>query len=448
VFGGLPSGSYTVVESTDDSTDSCTPSDPDGFVSTTPNEVEVEVASTRTARVNFGDFKGAKVSGFVFNDRGDGSSNSTQANNALFDSDEEGIGGVRVKLCTDEACSTVVDWTETSSDGSYALWAPDDYDGQTLFVVEEDLAGYLSTGDSRGSTVDSDASSPPAERNLLSYQVVSGEETSDYNFGDVEKLAISPTQTFVVSAGSSFTFSHSFTVGTPGVVSVELDSKEGWSYTIYEDADCDGNADSENPMESSQFNSGNPLSTGQYCFIVKAFIPSNAPEGATDSLTITLKEDWLNTPAGDDDQTSVVDTITVSGGTSGILKLEKWVRNVSEGEGFTKVNAAKPCDVLEYRIDFKNISSQKARLIVIGDVIPDDTQFLTGQYNGGASDVEVVVNGETFYGSVSDNPDSDGVVLNQGSLEVDINRLTGGKYEELQPGQEGWLKYRVKLNCN
>ena len=447
-FRNLPDGNYTIVEATDNSTDSCTPSNPEGYISTTPDQVSVEVVAGQTARADFGDYHGSKVSGFVFNDKGDGSENSTSANNALFDSDEKGIGGVKVKLCTDEACSTVVDWTETSSDGSYALWAPSDYDGQTLYVVEEDPAGHLSTGDSRGSAVDSDASSPPSERNLLSYQAVSGQEERDYNFGDVEVLALSPRQSFIVSPGSSFTFSHSFKTGTPGVVSVELNSEEGWSYALYEDADCDGNPDSENPVSGTQLNSGNPLSAGQHCFIVRAFIPSNAPEGATDSLTITLKEDWLNTPAGDDDQTSVVDTITVSGGTSGILKLEKWVRNVSAGEEFTKVNAAKPCDVLEYRIDFKNIGTQVARSITIGDVIPRDTEFLTGQYNGGADDVEVEIDGEDFYGKVSDEPDADGVILSGDTLEVDLGRLTGGRFEELQPGQEGWLKYRVKLNCN
>jgi len=447
-FVGLSDGNYTVVEATDNLEDSCTPADPEGFISTTPNQVDVVVSSGKTARVDFGDFHGGKVSGFVFNDRGDGSASSSEANNALFDSVEKGIGGVKVKLCSDEDCTTVVEWVQTASDGSYTLWAPDDYNGQVLYVVEEDLNGYRSTGDSRGTTVDSDASSPPSERNVLSYQVVSGQEASNYNFGDVEVIALSPHQSFIVSPGSSFTFSHSFKVGTPGIVSVYLESTEGWSYTVYEDLNCDGEEDSENPVADFHLNSGNPLSAGQYCFIIKAFVPSNVPEGATDSLTVSLKEDWLNTSEGDDDQTSVVDTVIVSGGVSGILKLEKWVRNVSAGEDFTKVNTAKPCDVLEYRIDFKNISTQVAKSITIGDVIPDDTEFLTGQYNGGNSDVEVEVNGETFYGSISESPDTDGVILNQGSLEVDLNRLTGGRYQELQPGQEGWLKYMVRLNCN
>jgi len=319
-FAGLPDGNYTVVEATDGSEDSCVPQDPDGFVSTTPNQVGVEVVAGRTVRVDFGDYRGSKVSGSVFNDMGDGSAGSEDANNALFDSSESGIGGVKVKLCTDQACSTVVDRAQTSSGGTYTLWASSDYDGQTLFVVEEDPAGYISTGDSRGDAVDSNASSPLPERNVLSWQVVSGQEFSGYNFGDVKRLAVSPPQTFVVSAGGSFTFSHSFTLGTPGTVSIELDSGQGWSYTLYEDLNCDGNADSENPLEGSQLNSGNPLSAGQYCFIVRVFVPSSASEGATDSLTITLEEDWLNTPGGEDDRATVVDTVVVGSAVSGILK--------------------------------------------------------------------------------------------------------------------------------
>ena len=444
-FIGLPPGTYTMVETTDSSTASCSPSDPDGFISTTPDVVRVEVSQSRTARVNFGDFHGAKVSGFVFNDMGDGSSTSTAANNVLFDPGEEGIAGVTLRLCTDPQCSTVVEETKTSSDGSYSLWAPADYDGQTLYIVEEDLNGYTSTGDSRNNTVDSGPSAPVRERNTLSWTVDAGSEFSGYNFGDVRKLTLSPPQSFVISAGSSFTFSHSFHLGTPGTVSIRLTSKEGWSYVVYEDLDCDGVADSSEPSEGPSFNGGAPLSAGKHCFIVKAHVPSGVSPGSTDALTLTVEEDWLNTSAGADDVASVVDSITAGGETSGVLRLEKWVRNVSAGEDFRKVNTAKPCQVLEYRIDFKNLGTRPVKSVVIGDLIPRGTGFLTGQYNSGSGDVEVKVNGETFYGTVSESPDVDGVVLEGGSLKVELDRLTGGKYRELRPGQEGYLLYRVRL---
>jgi len=447
-FYDVPSGTYRVIEATDNSTSSCTPADPTGFVSTTPNEVTVEISVERGGRVDFGDFKGGKVSGSVFDDSGDGSASSQEANDALLDDGERGIGGVKLKLCTDANCTQVIDSAYTDSSGSYSLWAPADYEGQTLWVVEEDLNGYASTGDSRGSEVDSDASAPEEERNRLSYQVVSGEEIEGYNFGDVKRLTLAPPQTFVVSSGGTFTFTHRFSVGTPGEVYLSATSSRGWSYQVYEDFDCDGEADSSQLVSSGgvyALNSGAPLSAGDYCLIFKVFVPSDAPLGATDELVLELSEDWLNTSSGIDDRASVSDTVVVGNQPSGILRLEKWVRNVSRGEDFTTTNEAKPCEVLEYRIDFKNIGTQAATSIVVGDNLPPGTVFLEGQFNSGSSDVEVEVGGEVFYGQVSDDPDSDGVVLEGGVLSVDLDRLTSGRYRELKPGVEGWIKYRVQL---
>ena len=464
-FSPQRTGTYRVIEDYDDGAgdDPNNGSDPPGYVSTTPNVVEVNWDGEKNVIVEFGDFHGSHLSGFVFNDKGDGSSSSSEANNALFDSNEGGIGGVKVKLCTDESCSTPLQEAYTGSDGKYEFWiaASEVSDGTKLYVVEEDLNGYTSTGSSVGATVVSDSTSTLSQRNTLELTYSSGNYYRDYNFGDVATLQIAPPQSYLAAAGDSLTISHTLNLGTPGRGALMLASQNGWEYTVYDDADCDGQPDGSSipPDDDGYYvlNGGEPMPAGQYCVVVRVVVPSSVPDGTVEKLDVIAYEDWLNTSGlnGEtgleyDDVADLTDTITVTAGGSGTLRLEKWVRNVSEGEDFARSNTAKPCDVLEYKIEFKNIGAEVIKYILLSDNIPRGTELVTGQYNGGADDVEVVVEGESFYGSVSEEPDSDGVRFDGIAITIDLDKITGGQYRELQPGQEGYFLYRVRLegDCN
>jgi len=460
-FSPQKTGTYRVVEDYGNAAgdDPGRGSDPPGYISTTPNVVEVNWDAEKSIIVEFGDFYGSYLSGFVFDDRGDGSANSEDANNALFDPVESGIDGVKVRLCTDKECSAPLQETYTDGSGSYDFWisASQVSDGTELYLVEEDPNGYTSTGSSVGNAVVSNFSSTISERNTLKLSYASGRHYKDYNFGDVVNLQIAPPQSYLAAAGDSLTIAHTINLGTPGRVALMLASQNAWEYTVYDDANCDSEPDGSSiPPDSEGYyrlNGDRSLSSGQYCVVIKVFIPSNAPDATVEKLDVIAFEDWLNTDGinGEtgleyDDIAQVSDTITVTAAGSGIfLKLEKWVRNVTAGEDFVKSNTAKPCDVLEYKIEFKNIGAETVRYILLSDNIPRGTELVTGHYNGGASDVEVVVEGETFYGSASEDPDSDGVSFDGTALTIDLNKTTGGKYEELQPGQEGYFLYRVKL---
>jgi len=449
-FTGVQEGNYTVVESSDDD-DSCSEGVPSGWVPTTGLSQDISVSSN-VSGVNFGNYHGEKVCGYVFNDRGDGSSSSSDANDAVFESStEKGINGVTVRVCADTGCSSPIDTTTTDSSGSYCLWVPSDYDSETVYIVETDSSGYVSTGNSIGPNVNANSQNSSDERNRLSLTVSTGNIVEDYNFGDVGKVQIEPPQSYVVSPGSTVTINHAVNLSTPGKLSLLLTSKEGWSYTVYTDSDCDGNPDNPVPVNDGYFEltGGDTVSAGRVCFVIRTKVPSSAA-GETEKLEVAVLEDWKNTSGnnGDtgsayDDTNSLTDTVIVNAAQSGILKLSKWVRNVSRNEGFGTSNRAKPCEYLEYRIDFKNVGSQDVVNLVISDVISDDLKLLTGVYNG--KDVKLDIEGEEFYGSVGDVPDSDGVVLSGNSLEVDVDKLTGGEFRHIKPNQKGSVYYRVIL---
>ncbi len=100
LFTGLPPGSYTVEET-----------DPEGFVSTTPNERAVSLARGGAASASFGDQAVKTISGVVFED---------QNGNGAFDTGEPGIGGVALSLlkASDES---VVHETTTASSGLFVF---------------------------------------------------------------------------------------------------------------------------------------------------------------------------------------------------------------------------------------------------------------------------------------------------------------------------------------
>ncbi len=452
------SGIYRVVEDYEngggDSPDSG--ADPKGYISTTPNVVELSWDGSKNVVVYFGDFHGAKVYGKVFNDIGDGSSQTDFANNGIYDSPEKGIQGVKVKLCKDGNCSEKVAEAVTSGDGSYELWISADNfsDGQTVYLVEEDLSGYTSTGDSVEMKVINDWQKSLKDRNTLCFKMESGKEFKDYNFGDVKVVQIVPPQSCSVSPGGSVMIKHIINVSTPGVIAVMLSSQNGWNYTVYNDSNCDGEPDGGPVSPNSGYyvlNGGNPLRVGNYCVVTKTVVPANTPSGTVEKLGVFVYEDWKNTSGTNgatgsiyDDSNSVSDIIKVG---SGMLKLEKWVRNVTVGQDFTKSNVAKPCEVLEYKIDFENVASTPIKFILFSDNIPEGTHFLTSRYNNGSADVEVEVNGEHFYGKVSDLPDTDGVEFDGHTIKINLDKLTGSKYRELLPGTQGWLKFQVQLDC-
>lgn len=128
-FDGITPDRYLVQET-----------DPEGYVSSTRNEVEVLLSSGGAASASFGDQVMGRVGGSVYHDlNGDGQ----------FDYGEPGLGGVLVDLIApgaDEAFGTgddiTVVTTTTTSDGNYGFSS---IVSGTYAVQETDPPGYVST---------------------------------------------------------------------------------------------------------------------------------------------------------------------------------------------------------------------------------------------------------------------------------------------------------------
>ena len=453
-FNPLNTGRYRIIEDAQNAGNNAnTGSDPVGYISTTANVVEVFFNGTQNLVVEFGDFHGSRVEGYSFEDKGDGTTTSPQANNAIFDqSIERGLEGVVVKACADVNCSTLIESTTTDGRGKYELWIPYTYNGSSVYIVEETPNGYISTGDSKGNTVDSNYADPLQERDTLAYQMNSGEIVTNYNFGNVKKISIVPSINIQVDQGSSATISHRINVGTPSIIAISYSSQEGWSYAVYNDSNCDGVSDGSNVVPNGGFyylNNGNPINPGVYCVILKVVAPSSTSQDIQDSLGVIANADWTNTSQGFDDFDDVIDTVTVNVRPetgSGNLVLEKWVRNVTAGESFGKTNDAKPCDILEYRIDFKNIGVDDIQKLLIGDIIPVHTTFVNGSYSGHDIKIEILVGSspDVFYADLS-NPAVE--LDSSNTLKVKVLEITAPTYTVLNPGVEGRLYYRVRVEC-
>ncbi len=451
-FENVQNGVYILVEDTDNNTNNCSPSDPSQWISTTPNSINVTI-NNRSINVNFGDFHGSKITGYVFDDKGDGTTNSSYANNGLFNSSvEKGIKGVEVKVCQSKDCSSFIDKTETNKDGEYTLYIPYDsnYEGKTFYVVEKDNISFISTGNTKDniSSYKNPNNSTVEERNIIDFVNNAGNTYNNYNFGDVKKVNIQPEHSYTVPSGSSLTIKHTVTINSPGKISVSLISEKNLVYLVYDDPNCDGKADGNpiNPVDSLySLNSGNSISADtNYCLILKTVIPTDIQDGSVDKLKITVFENWINTEQEIDDNDLVTDTITIASQENGLIYLEKVVKNVSQNGNYSKRNQAKPCDVLEYKISFKNIGSRKVKELVISDNIPITTEFKYASYNG--KDVKVVFGNDKYTGNTSDNPDIDGITLENDALKVNVNKVIGKEF--IEPGEEGYILYQVKIKGN
>jgi len=220
-FTDVAPGAYTVVET-----------DPDGFVSTSPNAVPINLAPNGAATAGFGDVQTGSVSGVVFNDlNGDGVQNPG----------ETGLGGVTVELSDGDG--NVVFAAVTANDGSYMFTgvATGDYT-----VREETPTGFQSTtGNSLPVSV---APGEPAIANFGDGQsgVIGGAVFNDLDgdgvrdagengIGGVGVALISADGTLVEEATTTANGSYAFTGIQPGDYTVRETDPDGFASTTDND---------------------------------------------------------------------------------------------------------------------------------------------------------------------------------------------------------------------
>ncbi|HEX4858424.1 MAG TPA: hypothetical protein VFV17_05355, partial [Usitatibacteraceae bacterium] len=177
--------------------------------------------------------------------------------------------------------------------------------------------------------------------------------------------------------GSSVLYTHVFNAGIAGTVSfattdVANPMVAGWTNTIYRDSNCNGVldvAEATTPLSGAvAVNPGD-----QVCIIIKSNIPATAPYNAQDIITVTAT--FVPT-VGPTVQYTRQDVTTVTTGASP-LTLMKSVRNVTQGGVAGTTNTAKPGETLEYVITYSNSSSSPVTMVVVNDLTPAFTTFVS-----------------------------------------------------------------------
>lgn len=390
---------------------------PSGYVVVTPAQLRIDVTNQSNTAANYALFKGAKITGTVFND--DGRSGTTSvvanANNALQNTGESGIDSIPLSANgTLSVGGTAVSvQAKTDQNGLYTLWIPSGWNGN----ISVSHTSNVPTGNNQsGSSIVLASVFESAAVRSMALTQVSGTVYTGKNFGLVARNLLQPDQFGSTSSPGSVRYLHFFRPGTLGTLTLATSSSSGFSYIFYQDTNCDGVVDvSEHasPMTGTTItvdqNWPRETSGGlKTCGLeVEVLAPAGKAPTVVDIATITGAMVWTNNPAVTD-SARVIDTTKLSG-ISGNLQLFKGVRNVTQDAAggvttptYKTLVGGKPGvagaigEELEYCINYKNVGTTPVSSMVMTDPIPFFTAFTLGSItlNGVAQpDGTTVANG-------------------------------------------------------
>lgn len=446
-FSGVAPGTYTLVLDNNASTADTTPTPPSGwlFINPAGGSRSVTVSSTNVLGQDFGLFHGFRVEGRVFYDDGEGGGN---ANNALQDGSERGVGSVT--LTAGDGSSTRTATTDGS--GFYQLYIPASWGSVTLSHPVRPATGR--NDGSAASQVASwaDATSPTSSGAVISLGSAGSLAGATYvrNFGVVRPSLLYPDQAGQATSPGVITYAHQYKPGTLGNATLSLAPTQ-FSYQLRRDVNCDG--DFDDPGEGFQ---GLPLSFSvnaswprqpdgslRGCALeVRVIVPAGVSPGQVDLASFSLSLAWASNPAVTEAR-GLTDTTTVIRG--GELRLTKQARNHTQNTPFASSAQGRPGEVLEYRIAYQNIGSQPIFNVILFDPVPFFTTLVQNAY-GSSGEVELVCPDGTVV-----RPDlgpTSSISLNLASLcTLSTAPLPGGgTAPALLPGQGGFFVYRVQVN--
>ncbi len=360
-LSGSTAGNFTLILDNNNTLTDVTPFTPAGYIGTeTASGVRALTVSTAAASVtdqNFGLFNGSKLSGVVFNDNGIGGGTP---NNGTRDGGEAGISGATVSA-TDNAGGTTFDTATTDPTGAYTLWIPASAGANPVKIVESNLANYISTGASVGTT----AGTYIRAADTTTFTNTVGTTYTGVNFGDVPVNQFTNDGAQIGTPGNIVLYPHVFTAGSGGSVTfstthVASPANTGWQNLIYLDSNANGAIDAgENPVTG-------PITVvagQQVSLVVKEFVPANAPNGAQDVISLTAQFTYTgaNPPLSN---TLIRTDVTTVGAQPGV-QLTKTVDKTT----------AKSGDLITYTITYRNISGEALNSFVINDTTPAYTVF-------------------------------------------------------------------------
>jgi uncharacterized repeat protein (TIGR01451 family) len=417
-FPGLIPQAYDVLETV-----------PSGYVVVTPAQLRIDVTNQSNTGANYALFKGAKITGTVFND--DGRSGTTSvvanANNALQNTGETGIDSISVSANgTLTAGGTAVSvQAKTDQTGLYTLWIPSGWSSS----ISVSHTSNVPTGNNQSgaSIVLASVFESAAVRSMALTQV-SGTVYTGKNFGLVARSLLQPDQFGSTSSPGSVRYLHFFKPGTLGILTLATSSSGGFNYIFYRDSNCDAVIDVGEhaaPMTGTTItvDATWPRETGgglKSCGLeVEVLAPAGKAPTMVDIATITGAMVWTNNAAVTD-TVRVIDTTKLVG-IAGNLQLYKGVRNVTQDTsgGVTTPTyktsvGGKPGvagaigEELEYCISYKNVGTTPVSSMVVTDPIPFFTNFKAGS---------ITLNGTA---------QADGTTVNDGFITVTVGTVAAG----------------------
>ena len=405
-------GTYSLIVDNSNLLTDITPTLPSGWIPTQPSNSQrsFTVSNNGVDNMDFGLYNGSQLTGTIFADTGTGGT----ANNGIKEGSESGIGTATVKV-TNNAGSTTYDTTTSAADGSYQLWIPSGAGATVLKVTETNVAGYVSTGGSVGSTV----GTYDRTTDTTTFTNAVGTIYTGVNFGDVPPNTLDTDGLRTVLPGVSVFYPHTFVAGTAGDLTLSVSANTAspatpvWTNAIYRDNNCNGTVEATDSLVTTFIS----VTAGQkLCLILKVFVPANAPYGAENKQTLSASFSYTGATPALNASAIRNDTTIVGNASDAGLKLVKSVDKAT----------ATPGQTLLYTITYSNDSKGNLTNLKINDMTPAYTVFASAACGALPTGLSACV--------VSTQP----AVAASGNL---VWNFTG----TLRPGANGTVTYTVTV---
>ncbi len=386
------------------------------------------------------------LNGKVFEDNGKG---ATTAHNGIQASDEQGLHGFIVKAVYNDTAITgfnpgqEINRTITSGDGRFTLVIPVDLSEKNVKLIVVSQAAWIDISESDVTDPALDLVGKVTNNSLLDGEMLinatAGDILDNLDFGKVQEPVLEPDNSVDALVGLPVFLSHKFIIDTSGTVTFSLANEQAspsgynWSHIIYQDISCNGVLDMPADIAVVAPFNMNADSAPEICLVVKSMMPSNTPLNAISRYELIADVTFSNSPIVR--QVSDTDTIKVTYSGSSDLEIEKTVLNITTSTGESRSNTAKPNDILEYRIYFKNNGLGDVDDLIISDLIPDFTSLSTTIL---CTPPAVSLPGTLVCSSIL-TPNGTNNAGYQGAVEWHFNN-------NLAPGESGYVSYQVKVD--
>ncbi|MEC6823337.1 GEVED domain-containing protein [Photobacterium piscicola] len=324
------------------------------------------------------------LSGVVFEDNGVGG--AIAAHDGIQDGTEIGLGNFTVTVTFNDTGVTgvttgdVIATDVTSGDGSYKFILGVDFSGKNLLLDVIKQADWIDISEANVTAIPQVTSSSVID-SQMTVNASAGDDISGLDFGKVREPRMEPDNFSEIEPGKAVLFPHKFTAATAGSVNFSIINPEAapandsWNTVLYFDNNCNGEIDG---VDAQIINPVSVSGNTAVCLLSKVFVPADAPLNGQyhyDIAADMIFADSTGTGHGITRQVLDKDTVRATFRGAGELKLEKTVRNITQGTAVGVSNNGRPGDILEYVITFTNVGNGDLTEVSIFDSTPSYTEL-------------------------------------------------------------------------